>query len=217
MGRPNRIATQLVFTAPLADVVKRAGTAVSTTGSLVPIRDLVELAARADHSLVVFQNHTSEILYHGRSKRSATFAQRLAIFARDRGSSAPDDDTPFIFTQAHHLPDWAKGGHTDIDKLTAASGRHNRAVGDLPGQWETTYRRTGRYAGRVQWRLRCRDGTLGRPRINHSHHPEDLAHQSIRRLRARFTSGDPDPPTPDAHDFSGVEARLCTRLGYASL
>ncbi|QKT06101.1 DUF222 domain-containing protein [Gordonia sp. X0973] len=227
LGRPNRIATQLVFTAPLADIVKRAGTALSTTGTLVPVRDLVELAARADQSLVVFQNHTTEVLYHGRSKRKATFGQRLAIFARDRGGTAPDDDTPFIFTEAHHLPDWAKGGRTDVDKLAAASGRHNRRVGDGPGQWETTFRRHGPQAGRVEWRLRDGRGELGRPRINDSHHPQDLAHQSIRRLRARFTEGDPTRPNrnrvnstpvkPVPSETSGVEARLCTRLGYAIL
>ncbi|MFT4200305.1 DUF222 domain-containing protein [Gordonia sp. (in: high G+C Gram-positive bacteria)] len=217
LGKPNRIPTQLVFTAPLSDIVKRSGTALSATGTLVPIRDLVELAASADQSLVVFRNHTREILYHGRAKRSATTAQRLAIFARDRGGTAPDDDTPFIFTQAHHLPDWAKGGETDIDKLTAASARHNRRVGDEPGQWETVYQRHGPYAGRVAWRMRCRDGEPGQPRINLSHHPEELAHQSIRRLRARFTDGDPDPPRPDPRDTSAVESRLCARLGYANV
>ena len=33
----------------------------------------------------MFDDHTEEILYFGRAKRCATTAQRLALFARDKG------------------------------------------------------------------------------------------------------------------------------------
>lgn len=232
LGRPNRIPGQLVVTASLAEIKAACGDALTATGSLVPIADLVELAAHLDPSLVVFADHSREVLYLGRSKRSATFGQRLALFARDRGCSAADCDTPFAFTEAHHLPDWAKGGATDIDKLTAADGRHNRAVGERAGQWQTTYQRNGPAQGRVVWRLVCRDGDLGQPRLNQTHHPEELATgaesvQQFGNLRgSRGTDSDPpvgptrittDSPTTSSAPTasSGVEARLCRRLGVA--
>ncbi|GAB08244.1 hypothetical protein GOARA_006_00030 [Gordonia araii NBRC 100433] len=221
LGKPKRIPGQLVITASLAEIKARCGNALTSTGSLVPIGDLVDLAAHLDPSLVVFQNHSREILYLGRTKRSATFAQRLALFARDRGCTAPDCDSEFHRSEAHHLPDWAKGGATDIDKLTASDGRHNRAVGERAGQWETIYQRSGPRAGRVAWRLRCRDGELGQPRINQTHHPDDLARDaaSVKQLQQHRQQGtNTDPPSaPQTDDQSAVEARLCSRLGYTIL
>ncbi|GAB11481.1 hypothetical protein GOARA_074_00010, partial [Gordonia araii NBRC 100433] len=116
------IPGQFIVTATIADLKAGCGLGLTTTGTLIPIRELVNAAAHLDPNLIVFADHTREILYHGRAKRSATFHQRLALFARDRGDTHPDSDTPFIHTQAHHLPDWAQGGTTDIDKLTATSG-----------------------------------------------------------------------------------------------
>ncbi len=200
------------------------GSALTTTGTLVPISELIEVAAHFDPQLVVFQDHTREILYHGRAKRTATFA----LFARDRGDTNPDSDTPFIFNEMHHLPDWAKGGATDIDKLTATSGRNNRAVGDKPLQWETIYQHHGPHTGRVAWRLRCHNGQPGTSRINNAHHADDLARDTITRIRER-TSHDPDTNTDanaktnnrrDSTDpgppLSPTENQLCTRLGYTT-
>ncbi|GED99099.1 HNH endonuclease signature motif containing protein [Gordonia crocea] len=216
LGTPNRIPGQLVITATIADLKAGCGQALTTTGTLIPVADLVDLAARLDPSLIVFADHTREILYHGRAKRSATFNHRLALFARDRGDTHPDSDTPFIHTQAHHLPDWADGGQTDIDKLTATSGPNNRAVGTKPRQWETTYQTSDPHPGRVAWRLRNHNGPPGRPRINHTHHPDDLARTIIRNIRAIGGKGSKhaDPPHPPA---SRIENRLCNRLGYTEL
>ncbi|GAB09136.1 hypothetical protein GOARA_028_00470, partial [Gordonia araii NBRC 100433] len=119
---------------------------------------------------------------------------------------------------------------TDIDKLTATSGPNNRAVGQNPRQWETLYQHTGPHAGRVTWRLRCHDGLAGTPRINHAHHPADLARNTINHIRdkggkrsARHEH-DPDPPDrpakpdqPSKTTDSQVDRRLCTRLGYTVL
>jgi hypothetical protein len=68
----------------------------------------------------------------------------------------------------------------------------------------------------VEWRLRCRTGPTGTPRVNTSHHPDDLARTTIRRIRASRGKGTAhaDPP----HDLNpDVETRLTTRLGYTEL
>jgi len=224
LGPARKIPGQLIITATLAELKASCGSALTTTGTLVPISELIEVAAHFDPQLVVFQDHTREILYHGRAKRTATFA----LFARDRGDTNPDSDTPFIFNEMHHLPDWAKGGATDIDKLTATSGRNNRAVGDKPLQWETIYQHHGPHTGRVAWRLRCHNGQPGTSRINNAHHADDLARDTITRIRER-TSHDPDTNTDanaktnnrrDSTDpgppLSPTENQLCTRLGYTT-
>ena len=59
----------------------------------------------------MFRDHTREILYHGRAKRSATFAQRCALFARDRGDTNPRLRHRVHPHQAHHLPDWSQRRH----------------------------------------------------------------------------------------------------------
>jgi len=102
LGRPDRIPAELVVTVTDAELAAEAGIAYTATGTRVPVKDLVEIAAYAAPHLAVFKGHTSEVLYLGRGKRLASKAQRLAMFARDRGCTAPECDVPFSRTQAHH-------------------------------------------------------------------------------------------------------------------
>ena len=156
LGRPDRVPAELVITVSDEDLARHAGVALTSTGTLIPVADLVELAAAsaATPYLAVFRHHTRETLYLGRGKnhRFASKAQRLALFARDRGCTAPGCDAPFARTQAHHSPDWHRGGRTDIDALGSACPRHNRWVGPSPGQWETDLLTSGPDAGRMVWR-----------------------------------------------------------------
>jgi hypothetical protein len=47
-------------------------------------------------------------------------SQRVVLYAKDRGCTAPGCDVPGYWTEVHHVDDWARGGRTDIDKLTLA-------------------------------------------------------------------------------------------------
>ncbi|GAB10935.1 hypothetical protein GOARA_063_01340 [Gordonia araii NBRC 100433] len=175
LGRPDRIPAQLVVTAELSQLTSLAaghpnGAALTTTGTLVPVADLIEVAAEANPWLEVFADKTREILDFGRGKRIATFSQRLALFGRDRGCTRPGCTEPFIRTQAHHAAaDYAKGGRTDAAELTGACGPDNRNVGDKPGNWETTVITSGPEAGRIGWRMAGSDQPY---RTNPVHHPE---------------------------------------------
>ncbi|GAC61472.1 hypothetical protein GSI01S_18_00330 [Gordonia sihwensis NBRC 108236] len=174
LGRPDRIPAELVITVTDQELAAHAGISLTATGTRVPIGELVSLAADAVPHLAVFRNHTSEVLYQGRGARFAAKAQRLALFARDRGCTAPGCDRPFAQTQAHHSPDWiTAGGRTDIDALGAACGRHNRAVGTSRGQWETTVLTDGPDTGRMAWR----PATGSEPwRLNPTHHAGQAHH-----------------------------------------
>ena len=139
-------------------------------GSLLPMPDLIRMAARAIHYLAVFEDHTERPLYLGRQKRLATADQRLICHARDHGCTRPNCLVPGYRCEVHHSPDWAKGGRTDADKLFFACGCDHGAASR--GEQHTVVTDSGR--------LGWTDGS-GPPRINHAHHPDEL-------LR-----GDPDP------------------------
>ncbi|GAA4662974.1 HNH endonuclease signature motif containing protein [Gordonia humi] len=198
LGRPDRIPAELVVTVTDQELAAEAGVAHTATGARVPVTDLVEVAAHATPHLAVFKGHTSEILYLGRGKRLASKAQRLALFARDRGCSGPECDVPFSRTEAHHVQRWEDGGATDIINLGAACGKHNRAEGKGPGKWETGIVHDGPHTGRVGWRP---SGSTRPWQVNPLHHvgqePEFLPH---------------GPPRGSG---SAVEALLATLLDAA--
>ncbi|MGO3328672.1 DUF222 domain-containing protein, partial [Gordonia sp. (in: high G+C Gram-positive bacteria)] len=167
LGRPDRLPAELVVTVTDQELAAEAGVALTATGVRIPVSELVEIAAHATPHLAVFKNNTSEVLYLGRGKRFASKAQRLAMFARDRGCTGPGCDVPFARTEAHHTTRWESGGRTDVDNLGAACGKHNRAEGTGPGKWETAVLGSGSDAGRVGWRP---SGSADQWQINPIHH-----------------------------------------------
>ncbi|MFC0315320.1 DUF222 domain-containing protein [Gordonia phosphorivorans] len=177
---PERIPSQIVITVSDEDLARQAGIALTATGTRLPVTDLVEFAAHTIPYLEVFAGATSQVLYLGRGNRFASLAQRLALFGRDRGCTAPGCTVPFVRTQIHHMPDWADGGYTDIDRLGGACGQHNRWSGHDDGQWESTVLTPGppadgvtaADAGRVAWRPAGRGGPW---QINPIFHPDKLA------------------------------------------
>ena len=177
LGRPERIPAELVITITDAELAAQSGVALTATGARVPVKDLVEIAAHSTPHLAIFKGHTSEVLHRGRGKRFASKAQRLAMFARDRGCTAPECDVPFARTEAHHVIRWEDGGQTDIVNLAGACGKHNRSEGKGPGKWETRIVPNGPNKGRVGWRPH---GSARRLQVNRIHHvgqePEYLPH-----------------------------------------
>ncbi|WP_245555751.1 HNH endonuclease signature motif containing protein [Gordonia soli] len=171
-GSHRGLPPQLIISITETQLRESAGLGVTATGADLPWRDVVELAAKADPHLAVFADHTEEVLYFGRARRTASRAQRMALFARDRGCTAPDCDQPAMHSEAHHLIDWAEGGRTDIDDLGVACPKHNRAAGPRRDQWTT---RLDRATGRVTWTPPATsEPTNGppEPRINNRHHPD---------------------------------------------
>jgi hypothetical protein len=172
----------VVVTTTLAELDRAAHAAVDASipmpapartggGSRLPMRDLIAMAAKSIHYLAIFDDHTDRPLYLGRQKRVATADQRLICHARDRGCTRPNCVVPGYRREVHHAPDWARGGHTDADKLFFACGSDHAMASR--GELHTQITKSGR--------LGWTDGSSP-PKINHAHHPDEL-------LR-----GDPDPP-----------------------
>ncbi len=208
LGESKGLPAHLVVTASLDDLENRSGVAVTATGTRLPVRDLVEIAADATPWLEVFENASSQVLYLGRGKRLASLPQRLALFGRDRGCTAPGCTAAWSKTQAHHMPDWQDGGPTDVDHLGGACGPHNRIVSTRPGGWETTILVSGPFPGRVGWRP---TGSNEPWQVNHALQPENaLPARTVRAtesgsaiekwLGCRIPGPPPGPPVPEGTD-----------------
>ena len=198
--------------ATLAELEAGAGVAVTGGGSRLPMPDLIRAAAEAYHYLVIF-NGQGKVLHLGRSKRTASAAQRIALHGRDHGCTRPGCTASGYQCQVHHLEtDWADGGLTDIDTLTLACGPDNRMCTEFG--WDTRLNSQGR----VEW-IPPPGLDHGQPRVNSFHHPQDLlaglAEQdsAVTETRLRHVFGDrapvptvsglerSSPPTePDRHD-----------------
>ncbi|OUC77864.1 HNH endonuclease signature motif containing protein [Gordonia lacunae] len=167
LGTSHRgLPVQLIIKADLGDLIREAGLATTATGTLLPIPDLIGMAGEIQPWLAIFKDSTAVPLYFGRGKRLATREQRLVSFARPDGEvcSAPGCDQPATHVELHHAhKDWAQGGLTDIDDLAPACPRHNRMVGDQPGQYSTRIERSGPDEGRCAWRLNAEPGAPPNP------------------------------------------------------
>ncbi len=171
LGKSHRgLPIQVIVKADLNDLIREAGFATTATGTLIPIPDLIDMAADAQSWLAVFKDATAVPLYFGRGKRLATREQRLVSFARPDGEacSTPDCDLSAAHVEMHHAQlDWGLGGLTDITDLAPACPKHNRMVGDQPGQYTTRMVREGPDEGRCVWRLNAEPGAPPNPeRIN---------------------------------------------------
>ncbi len=164
LGVHNGLPVTVVVSTTLQELSAAAGHAVTGGGTVLPMRDLIRMASRAYHYLTVFDEHESRPLYLGRARRIASADQRLVLYAKDRGCTAPGCDVPACWTEVHHTDDWARGGLTNIDKLTlACKGDHKRAEKG----WQTVT--TG--SDGTQW-IPPPHLDSGRPRTNSYHHPE---------------------------------------------
>ena len=166
LGTHNGLPVTVIVSTTLQELEKGAGVAVTGGGSLLPMRDLIRLAAHAHHYLYVYDQHSEQSLYLGRAKRLATAAQRLALHAKERGCTRPGCSVPGYWAQVHHAAaDWKDDGQTNIDDLTFACGADHRMLDN------TGWRTRKNTKGQTEW-LPPPDLDTGQHRINGYHHPE---------------------------------------------
>ena len=130
------------------------------------------MAATGAHPyLALFDDPRQIQLYYGRTRRTASPGQRLALHALERGCTKPDCTAPPNRCQVHHAErDWQHGGNTDINELTLACGCDNRLVDDTPTGWTTRKRKSD---NRTEW-IPPPHLNRGQQRINLYHHPEEI-------------------------------------------
>lgn len=107
---------QVTLTTSLAELLMGQGVARLNHGDLVSMDTVIRSLCEADVNLAVFGG-PGELLYYGRSRRTASPAQKQALFVRD-GGCVFGCDTPLEYLRAHHIEEWAKDqGRTDIDTM----------------------------------------------------------------------------------------------------
>ena len=174
LGQHNGLPVTVIVSTTLQDLHDQTGVAVTGGATLLPMSDLIRMAAHSYHYLTIFDKANGRALWLGRTKRIANADQRIVLHNKDRGCTFPNCTVPGYGCQVHHATrDWADGGTTDIDDLDFGCGPHNRLV--KKGGWRTRKLRDGTCEWIPPAHLPLKGGT------NHQHHPDRL----LRKLRKR--------------------------------
>jgi uncharacterized protein DUF222 len=164
LGQHNGLPASIIVTTTLQELEKGAGKALTGGGTLLPMSDVIRLGSHAHHYLAIFDNGKALALYH--TKRLASPAQRIVLYAKDRGCTFPGCTVPGYLCEVHHNDPYATNPVTDVNDLTFGCGPNHK----LAEQGWTT-RKNAR--GDTEW-IPPPHLERGQPRINTFHHPEKL-------------------------------------------
>ena len=164
LAQHNGLPASIIVTTTLQELEAAAGTGLTGGGSMLPMSDVIRLGRHAHRYLAIFDKGKALALYH--TKRLAAAGQRIVLYAKDRGCSAPGCDVAGYYCEVHHITDYAQCRTTDIDNLALACGPHHRLL--RPGGWSTRKR-----GNNTEW-IPPPHLDRGQPRTNSFHHPEKL-------------------------------------------
>ena len=170
LGTHHGLPVTVVATATLAELEAGTGYALTATGTLIPMTDLIKMAARSHRYLQLFASDADRrTLDFYRARRCANGDQWLALFGRDRGCTRPGCDKSAEDCQAHHSPDFAADGQTNVDLMSLAC--HHDHPNVAPDAWTTRM-----HNGTTQW-TPPPHYPRNTPTTNDFHHPERYLRQ----------------------------------------
>ncbi len=108
LGKHNGLPASIIVTTTLAELESAAGCGLTGGGTLLPMSDVIRLARHAHHYLAIFDKGKALALYH--TKRLASPAQRIVLYGKDRGCSAPGCTVGGYYCEVHHVIPYAKSG-----------------------------------------------------------------------------------------------------------
>jgi len=109
-------------------------------GTPIPVEKIRDLACQSDILPVIFRG-VSQPLDLGRSRRTASPAQRIALVARDKACVGCGANANWC--QAHHIIPWAVQGNTDLDDMVLLCSRCHHGVHD--DRWQVRRKPSGKY------------------------------------------------------------------------
>ena len=124
LGQHNGLPASIIVTTTLQELEAGAGKALTGGGTLLPMSDVIRLAGHAHHYLAIFDKGKALALYH--TKRLASPAQRIVLYAKDRGCSFPGCSVPGYLCEVHHCNPYATNPVTDVNDLTLACGPNHK-------------------------------------------------------------------------------------------
>jgi hypothetical protein len=164
LGQHNGLPTSIIVTTTLKELETGAGRGLTGGGTLLPMSDVIRLASHAHHYLAIFDNGQALALYH--TKRLASPAQRIVLYAKDRGCTFPNCEVPGYHCEVHHTDPYRHCAITDVNDLTLACGPQHK----IAEQGWTTRKN---HHGQTEW-IPPPHLDHGQPRTNTYHHPEKL-------------------------------------------
>jgi Domain of unknown function (DUF222) len=165
LSQHNGLPASIIVTTTLAELEAAAGRGLTGGGTILPMSDVIRLARHARHYLAIFDKGKALALYH--TKRLASPAQRIVLYAKDRGCTAPGCTVPGYYSEVHHVVGYAVCGCTDVNNLAFGCGTQHGLV--QPGGWST--RKNAK--GDTEW-IPPPHLDRGQPRTNTYWHPEKL-------------------------------------------
>jgi len=164
LGQHNGLPASIIVSTTLKELEAGAGQGLTGGGTLLPMSEVIRLARHAHHYLAIFDKGKALALYH--TKRLASPGQRIVLYAKDRGCSAPGCDVPGYYSEVHHVTPYAQCRTTDVNDLTFACGPNHKL---LEQGWTTRKHANGD----TEW-IPPAHLDYGQPRTNTFHHPEKL-------------------------------------------
>lgn len=162
--------------------------ATSTGIELSPL-DLLRLGA-AQHDFFCAVDEKGFPLELGRTKRTASLWQKLALAASELVCTHPECHRPWQDCDVHHLQAWSHGGATDLKNLTLLCRRHHVDNNDYrDGRNGMGHAERDPATGRVGYRAAHASGLS--PTVEFNDHP--AAEQAPAR---RLTDPPSPPPSP---------------------
>ena len=111
LGQHNGLPASIIVSTTLKDLEAAAGKGLTGGGSLLPMSDVIRLARHAHHYLAIFEMGEAVGLYH--TRRLASPGQRIVLYTKDRGCTAPGCDVAGYYCEVHHVTAYAQRRATD--------------------------------------------------------------------------------------------------------
>ena len=164
LGQHNGLPASIIVTTTLAELEAAAGKGLTGGGTILPMSDVIRLARHAHHYLAIFAKGKAVALYH--TKRLASPGQRIVLYGKERGCSAPGCDVKGYYSEVHHVTAYSECRTTDVNDLTFACPTNHKI---LEKGWITRKNSNGD----TEW-IPPPHLERGQPRTNTFHHPEKL-------------------------------------------
>ena len=114
----NGVTTTMLLTMTTDQAATGVGLAQTGHGALIPAGQALAMAGGDARVFPVIFDRARRVQAYGTAHRIFTEGQRLAMIARDQGCSFPGCTAPALWTEAHHIVDYALGGKTSVDNGT---------------------------------------------------------------------------------------------------
>uniref|UniRef100_UPI000836851D 13E12 repeat family protein n=1 Tax=Mycobacterium sp. UM_CSW TaxID=1370119 RepID=UPI000836851D len=89
LGQHNGLPASIIVTTTLAELEAAAGRGLTGGGSILPMSDVIRLARHARQYLAIFDHNNGKALALYHTKRLASPAQRIVLYGKEHGCSAP--------------------------------------------------------------------------------------------------------------------------------